>query len=95
MTLGLLIGKPVGILGVAWLAVRSGGAERPRGARWPELAVVGMVGGIGFTMALFVAQLAFPSGASLEVSKLAVLCGSGLSGICALLAGYWILKPSS
>jgi Na+:H+ antiporter, NhaA family len=50
------------------------------------------VGGIGFTMALFIAQLAFPPGALLETAKLAILCGSGLAGILSLLAGYQILK---
>jgi NhaA family Na+:H+ antiporter len=92
VTLGLMIGKPIGILAASWLAVRSGAAVLPRGMQWPAVAVIGMVGGIGFTMALFLAQLAFPTGPFLEVSKLAILCGSGLAGIFSLLAGYRILN---
>jgi NhaA family Na+:H+ antiporter len=87
VALGLMFGKPIGIVTVSWLAVRSGAAVLPRGIGWSAVAVVGMVGGIGFTMALFVANLAFPSGPSLEISKLAILSGSVLSGIAALLAG--------
>ena len=51
-----------------------------------------MAAGIGFTMALFIAQLAFPSGALLETAKFAILCGSGLAGILSLLVGQRILK---
>jgi NhaA family Na+:H+ antiporter len=94
VTLGLTIGKPFGILTVSWLAVRSDVAGLPSGVRWSHISVVGMVGGIGFTMALFVAQLAFPSGPLLETSKFAILCGSGLAGILSLCAGYRILKPN-
>jgi NhaA family Na+:H+ antiporter len=65
----------------------------PRGIRWPAVGVVGMVGGIGFTMALFIAGLAFPAGPLLEVAKLAILCGSGVAGLLALLAGYRFLEP--
>ena len=93
VVIGLTIGKPIGIVAFSWLAVRSGVAAIPRGIRWPAVSVVGMAGGIGFTMALFIAQLAFPSGPFLEISKLAILCGSGIAGVLALLAGYRVLKP--
>src|SRR5438445_9503305 len=93
VTLGLTIGKPFGILTVSWLAACSGVAALPSGVRWSHISVVGMVGGIGFTMALFIAQLAFPPGLLLETAKLAILCGSGLAGILSLFAGYRILKP--
>ncbi len=92
MAIGLTIGKPIGILAVPWLATRFGAATLPNGVRWPHVSVVGMVGGIGFTMALFIAQLAFSPGALLETAKLAILCGSGLAGAFSLLAGYRILK---
>jgi Na+:H+ antiporter, NhaA family len=90
--LGLVIGKPVGILGLSWLAVRAGAARLPSGVQWSHVGVVGLVGGIGFTMALFVAQLAFPSGPLLEVAKLAILCGSGVAGALSIVAGYKILR---
>ena len=93
VTLGLVAGKPIGILVVSRLAAWSGAAALPRGVRWSHVGVVGMVGGIGFTMALFIASLAFPPGPLLETAKLAILCGSGLAGILSLFAGYRILKP--
>jgi NhaA family Na+:H+ antiporter len=58
--LGLLVGKPLGIVGLSWLLVRFRLAELPRGATWPQLAGVGMIAGIGFTVALFVASVVVP-----------------------------------
>ncbi len=92
VTIGLTIGKPVGILAVSWLVARMGMAALPSGVRWSHVSVVGMVGGIGFTMALFISQLAFPPGPLLETAKLAILCGSVLAGVLSLFAGYRILK---
>ncbi len=92
VTLGLSLGKPVGILAVSWLAVRARAATLPSEVQWSHVGVVGLAGGIGFTMALFIAQLAFPAGPLLEVAKLAVLCGSVLAGIFSLLVGVRFLK---
>jgi NhaA family Na+:H+ antiporter len=92
VAIGLTIGKPIGILAVSWLPTWFGAAALPKGVRWSHISVVGMVGGIGFTMALFIAQLAFPPGTLLETAKLAILCGSGLAGALSLLTGYRILK---
>jgi NhaA family Na+:H+ antiporter len=88
---GLVIGKPLGILGLSWLAAKFGVAALPRAVQWPQIGVVGMLAGIGFTMALFIAQLAFHSGPLLETAKLAILCGSGLAGTLSLAVGYRIL----
>jgi NhaA family Na+:H+ antiporter len=90
--LGLTIGKPLGIFAVSWLAARLQVATLPRGVFWSHIIVVGMVGGIGFTMALFIAQLAFPSGSLLETAKLAILSGSALAGIVSVCAGHRLLK---
>ena len=76
---GLLVGKQVGILGGAWLAVRLGLAELPGGVGWRQVHGVAVLGGIGFTMALFVGGLAFSSPELQDVSKLAVLSASVLS----------------
>jgi Na+:H+ antiporter, NhaA family len=89
---GLILGKPLGIIGLSWLAVRLGVAALPKGVQWLQITVVGMVAGIGFTMALFIAQLAFPSGPLLETAKLAILLGSGFAGALSLVVGYRILK---
>ncbi|HET9942069.1 MAG TPA: Na+/H+ antiporter NhaA [Terriglobia bacterium] len=92
VVIGLMFGKPIGILAVSWIAVRLRVAALPTGVGWSHIAVVGMVGGIGFTMALFIAQLAFPAGPLLETAKIAILCGSALAGVLALLFGRQALQ---
>jgi NhaA family Na+:H+ antiporter len=89
---GLTIGKPLGVVAFSWAATKLGWAERPAGARWSEVLVVGFGAGIGFTMALFIAALAFPEGPLLETVKLAILCGSTLSALAGLIAGR-LLPP--
>jgi NhaA family Na+:H+ antiporter len=83
--LGLLIGKPVGIFGFSWLAVRLRIAALPQGATWLACAGVAVLGGIGFTMALFIAGLAFPAGtpraALLDAAKLGILVASAIAGV--------------
>jgi NhaA family Na+:H+ antiporter len=93
IVLGLVIGKPVGILGLSWLAVRAGLATLPRGVRFSHVAVVGVVAGIGFTMAIFIAQLAFSRPELLATAKLAVLCGSAAAALLGLGLGYVVLRP--
>jgi len=87
--LGLLLGKPLGIAGFCWLAVRLGLAALPRGATWPGLVGVAMLGGVGFTMALFIAGLAFPAGSPhaplLDAAKLGILAASVLAGVAGSL----------
>jgi NhaA family Na+:H+ antiporter len=85
--LGLVLGKVLGIFVFSWLAVRLGLAALPTGVGWLGVGIVGLVGGIGFTMALFVASLALPPGAMLETAKLAILCGSFAAVIVALVVG--------
>ncbi|AMW06482.1 hypothetical protein GEMMAAP_02140 [Gemmatimonas phototrophica] len=79
--LGLLIGKPLGIFGAAWLAVKMRWAELPTSCSWSGLFGVSVLGGIGFTMALFIAGLAFGESAQLDAAKVGVLAGSLLTGI--------------
>lgn len=90
VALGLLVGKPVGITLFSWLAVRLGLATLPAELTWRHIAGVGLLGGIGFTMALFIAQLAFPAfdGAELDQAKIGILTGSLLAG----LAGWAVLR---
>jgi NhaA family Na+:H+ antiporter len=90
--LGLLIGKPLGILLASWLAVKSRLASLPDGATWRHVAGVSVLCGIGFTMSLFVANLAFPSQQDhLVATKLGILIASVLAGVAGglliLLAG--------
>lgn len=91
--LGLLIGKPLGIFGVAWLSVKAGFAALPDDADWPRVFGVAALGGIGFTMSLFVAMLAFGSGTELGAATIGVLIGSTLSGIVGVLVLTWRTRP--
>ena len=79
--LGLVVGKPLGIVGFAWLAVKFRVASPPEGSTWPELAGVGMVAGIGFTVSLFVTGLAFTDPAQVEDAKIGILVASALAGV--------------
>jgi NhaA family Na+:H+ antiporter len=92
---GLVLGKPIGVLGFSWLATRLGLATLPRGVAWSHVGVVGMVAGIGFTMSIFIAALAFPTGTSLETSKVGVLIGSGLAAVFGYGLGRVILPSSA
>ena len=86
---GLVIGKTLGIAGFSWVAVRLGIASLPRDTNWASLTAVAVLGGIGFTMALFIAGLAFPAGTPqaelLDAAKIGVLAGSAVAGIAGSL----------
>lgn len=79
--LGLAIGKPLGITGAALAAVRLRLAALPQGVGWTALHGCAWLGGIGFTMSLFIATLAFEGTALLDSAKIGILTGSILSGI--------------
>ena len=90
IALGLLIGKQVGILGLAWLAVKSGIARLPEGVGWLQVWGLSLIAGIGFTMSLFIGNLAFVDPAQINAVKLGVLSGSiiaALLGVLILLRG--------
>jgi NhaA family Na+:H+ antiporter len=92
VTLGLVLGKPLGILAVSALAVKLKLANLPRGVTWTQAMVVGVVAGIGFTMAIFIAQLAFPGGGPvLEAAKLGILVASGAAAVLGLVLGRLVL----
>ncbi len=84
---GLVLGKPLGVFGSSWLVVRLGVAVLPAGLTLRHLIVLGIVAGVGFTMALFIAQLAFPGAELLSGAKLGVLIASGTAGLLSLLVG--------
>ena len=89
IALGLFVGKQVGIFGAIAALVRGGLAPKPAGASWQQIWGLSIVCGIGFTMSLFIAALAF-GGGTLQDSdaKIGVLCGSIVSAI----AGYALLS---
>jgi NhaA family Na+:H+ antiporter len=76
ITLGLVLGKPIGIVLAAWLAVRSGVAAKPDAYSWRQLCGAGALGGIGFTMSLFIAGMAFPEQADYTAAKIAIFLAS-------------------
>jgi len=87
---GLFLGKQAGILALSWIAVRFGLASTPEGVGWGQLYGAALVCGIGFTMSLFIASLAFEPGAAAPagLDRLGILVGSFVSG----LAGYAVLR---
>lgn len=91
VALGLALGKPIGIFCASFLAVKLGLCALPRGVNKRGLLVVGTVGGIGFTMALFIAELAFRDPGQLDVAKLAVLVGSLVAGVAGIVLGSTLL----
>jgi NhaA family Na+:H+ antiporter len=93
VTLGLIAGKPIGVLLACWLALRSNLATLPRGINGRHLVVLGMVAGVGFTMALFIAQLAFADARLLAAAKLGILAASGGAAVISLALGRLLLSP--
>lgn len=87
--LGLVIGKPVGVLSGVWLALRSG-ATLPDDLHWRTLAGGGILAGIGFTMSIFITLLALQSPEDILGAKAAILLASLISGAM----GYWLLTRS-
>lgn len=85
VALGLVLGKFTGISGAAWLAIRLGWARLPRNVAWRHLLGAAWLGGIGFTMSLFISQLAFSDPVLQEEAKLGILCGSAVAALIGLL----------
>jgi NhaA family Na+:H+ antiporter len=85
VVLGLVVGKPVGIALSSWLAVRAGLAALPEGVGWRQIIGVACLGGIGFTMSLFIAGLAF-DGSLLASAKTGILMASTAAGVLGWLS---------
>jgi NhaA family Na+:H+ antiporter len=81
VVIGLIAGKTLGITAAAWLSVRAGLGRLPEGATWPMVAGIAMVAGIGFTVALFITELAFDPGALQDAAKIGVLGASTLAAV--------------
>ena len=88
---GLLLGKQVGITLFAWLAVKSGISEMPQGVNWLHIYGASWLAGIGFTMSLFISDLAFAEGSLLDVAKVGILTASLIAGI----VGWSIIRMTS
>ncbi|MCK3657736.1 Na+/H+ antiporter NhaA [Pasteurellaceae bacterium Pebbles2] len=94
IALGLLVGKPVGVFGFSYLSVKLGIAKLPEGVTFKQIFAIAVLCGIGFTMSMFLASLAFVGEADSSVntlSRLGILLGSALSA----LLGYFLLRSST
>jgi NhaA family Na+:H+ antiporter len=88
---GLVIGKPLGIIGFASAAVKAGWAQIPHGVSWKQLNAVGLLAGIGFTVSIFISSLAFDDPVQLMEAKTAVLGASVIAGVF----GYLMLRRAT
>jgi len=93
IVVGMFFGKQIGVLGMCWLATRVRIASLPEGVGWRQLHGISLLCGIGFTMSLFIASLAFEQGSTayLGLERLGILVGSSLCG----LLGYTVLRFTS
>jgi NhaA family Na+:H+ antiporter len=88
IALGLFLGKQIGIFCSTWTAVKLGLAEMPQGASWKQVYGIAVLGGIGFTMSLFIGTLAYPDPSSAAAVRVGVLVGS----IASAILGYAVLR---
>ncbi|MES1945176.1 pH-dependent sodium/proton antiporter [Salinisphaera sp. PC39] len=93
--LGLFLGKQLGIFGATWLAVRLGAGRLPPEVTWTQIYGVALLGGIGFTMSLFITSLAFEAPDALVSARSAILLGSALSAVTGLLVLHFGSFPRS
>nr|WP_314614665.1 Na+/H+ antiporter NhaA [uncultured Pseudomonas sp.] len=95
VAVALVLGKPVGIVLVSWLMVRLGWGALPAGVTWRSVTLIGLLAGIGFTMSIFIANLAFADPAALGAAKLGVLSGSVIAAVLGLAWGTLSLRKAS
>jgi NhaA family Na+:H+ antiporter len=91
IVLGLIVGKPIGIMLIAWLGVKLKISQLPEQSRWIHILGLGLLGGIGFTMSIFISILSFSDPMLVQEAKFSILVGSVLSGFL----GYTVLSISS
>ncbi|MBI3187142.1 MAG: Na+/H+ antiporter NhaA [Gammaproteobacteria bacterium] len=95
VTLGLVLGKFIGITGVCWVMLKLGVAVLPKDTRFTQIAGVSLLAGIGFTMSIFVAQLGFENNEEfLLMAKTGILAASLLSGVAGFIWLYVVSKPN-
>jgi Na+:H+ antiporter, NhaA family len=92
---GLVLGKPGGIVLASLAAVRLGWCALPEQVHWRHMVLLGLLGGIGFTMSIFMSSLAFEDPGLLRAAKFAVLAGSGLAATFGLIAGRLQSSPAA
>jgi Na+:H+ antiporter, NhaA family len=94
VSLGLILGKFIGITGACWLVLKLGVAELPKDTRFTQIAGVSLLAGIGFTMSIFVAQLGFSHNPELLLmAKTGILAASIIAGVAGFIWLYILSKP--
>jgi NhaA family Na+:H+ antiporter len=93
ITAGLVVGKPLGIYFASRLLISQNWAVLPRGISWSQMAGAGILAGIGFTMSIFIASLAFGKSSNTDISKIAILLSVVISVLAGLAWFKWISKP--
>ncbi len=88
---GLVVGKMIGVTGFGWLVVKLGWGRLPDGVNWRHMIGTGILTGVGFTVALFIAELAFEEPIHIDLAKIGIFTGS----IVAAIAGYIVLRSAS
>jgi Na+:H+ antiporter, NhaA family len=94
IALGLIVGKPLGIFLMSFLAVTFGITQLPSDLGWKSIFGVGLLGGIGFTMSIFITLLAFDNETIINNSKLIILISSLTAGLLGFLTLKWVLKTA-
>lgn len=95
VALALIVGKPVGVFLTSWLLVRTGLCRLPTGMSWRGVSLVALLAGIGFTMSIFIATLAFSGQGAMDAAKLGVLLGSFVAGCAGLGWGLYASRQRS
>ncbi len=96
VSLGLILGKFIGIAGVSWLLLKLNLAVLPKDTRFTQIAGVSLLAGIGFTMSIFVAELGFAGQTEyLLMAKTGILLASLLAGVAGFIWLYLVSKPTS
>jgi len=90
--LALVLGKPIGVMLSTWLLVRLGWCTLPEGMNWSWVALIGCLAGIGFTMSIFIASLAFSDAGLLSAAKLGVLLASAIAATVGLAIGALVVR---
>ncbi len=85
IVLGLMLGKPIGITSATYIAHRLGWAKKPNAISWKHVFGAGILGGVGFTMSIFITQLSFEDPATTSMAKLFILCSSLIMGVIGVL----------
>jgi Na+:H+ antiporter, NhaA family len=93
IVLGLVVGKPLGIVAASWIVTRLGIAAKPPDYSWRQLAGAAVLAGIGFTMSLFIAGEAFPTAADYAAAKIAIFAASLLAGVVGVLILWPRARP--